>query len=224
MHRLLLTSLAIFLTACAATGSQEAAAPAPQPPAAEAAVAEHFSMAPAHLEEGHIFMRRTEDWATIESQMAEEKKQAALAKAKREKQEALARGEIREYIQADGTVIQKQGIPGYEYEQQVDYLPPHEWIELKDARLTVHVENKPFEDVMQDALRQVLPYTGPWRIQWKISRENLDVLTERFSLNAETSFGKFIANVADFMLNHRGLQLVFEEFEQDRILVVSDKT
>ena len=133
------------------------------------------------------------------------------------------KGNIREYIQPDGTIVRKQGTIGHEYEQQIAFLPPHEWIGLKDARLSVHVENKPFEEVIEDALREVLPYTGPWRLQWKISRDNQDVLNERFSLNTETTFGKFITQVAGFMLNHRGLELVFEQFDKDRIIIISDK-
>lgn len=186
-------------------------------------VADHFSMAPARLEKGHIFMRRTEDWEQARRQMAEEAEQRAKEAEEEKRQAALRRGEIREYIQPDGSIVRKEGIAGYEYEQQIDFLPPTEWIELSDARVAIHVENKPFEDVIQDALRDVLPYTGPWRLQWKISRENQDILAERFSLNAETSFSKFIANVTNFMVNHRGIELVFEQFDKDRILVVSDQ-
>ena len=177
---------------------------------------DYFAMAPARLEEGHIYMRRTQDWERIRKDMADEA-------AQKERMAALQSGQIREYIQADGTIVRKQGIVGHEYEQQIDFLPAHKWIELSEARVTVHVENKPFEDMMQDALREVLPYTGPWRLQWKISRENLDLLNERFSLNAETSFDKFLANVTNVMLNHRGIELNFRQFDKDRILVVSDQ-
>lgn len=218
MKRVVLALCAVFvMTGCVATTGT-------QPPALtgvaavekpELAKADHFTMAPARLEKGHIFMRRTEDWAKVRRDIAVEMEQ-------KERRAAL-QGNIREYIQPNGTIVRKQGVVGHEYEQQVDFLPPHEWIELKQARLAVHVENKPFEDVIEDALREVLPYTGPWRLQWKISRDNQDVLNERFSLNAETTFGKFITQVAGFMMNHRGIELVFEQFDKDRIIIISDK-
>ena len=183
---------------------------------AQQQAADYFAMVPTHLEKGHIFMRRTEDW--------DRERKAIAEKAAQEKRLAeLQSGAIREYIQPDGSIVRKQGIVGHQYEQQIDFLPPHEWIDLSKARLNVHVENKPFEDVVQDALREVMPYTGPWRLQWKISRENQDLLNERFSLNAETTFDKFIAHVSGFIMNHRGIDLVFEKFEKDRILVVSDQ-
>jgi len=221
VKRLVLATCAAFVLAgCAASAANPRPAPTgiaviEKPATSADAAADHFAMAPARLEKGHIFMRRTEDWAKVRRDIASEA-------AQKERQAAL-KGNIREYIQPDGTIVRKQGTIGHEYEQQIAFLPPHEWIGLKDARLSVHVENKPFEEVIEDALREVLPYTGPWRLQWKISRDNQDVLSERFSLNTETTFGKFITQVAGFMLNHRGLELVFEQFDKDRIIIISDK-
>jgi len=220
-HLLMLTCAVLGLAGCTSTNSHGYASQQPTV-SQEQQVVDHFSMAPARLEKGHIFMRRTEDWANVRKQMEADAIQAAKEEEERQRQAAIRRGEIREYIQADGSIIRKEGVPGYEYEQKIDFLPASEWIELSKARVAIHVENKPFEDVIQDALVEVLPYTGPWRLQWKISRENQDVLAERFSLNAETSFEKFIAHVTNFMMNHRGIELVFEQFDKDRILVVSD--
>lgn len=225
MRQLLLVTCAVFvLTGCTTSSySRATSTDSAVQHAQEVAQVDHFSMAPARLEKGHIFMRRTEDWESVRRQMAEAEVQKAAEEELKKRQAALQRGEIREYIQADGTIVRKEGIAGYEYEQQIDFLPASEWIELSKARVAIHVENKPFEDVLQDTLREVLPYTGPWRLQWKISRENQDLLAERFSLNAETSFEKFVAHVTNFMMNHRGIELVFEQFDKDRILVVSDK-
>ncbi len=176
-------------------------------------VPNHFAMKPARLETGHIFMRRTGGWAALTQQMKEQK----------ERREELALNNTKEYIKPDGTIVRKRGIVGSEYNKAIEFLPPHEWIDIRTARVAAHVENKPFKELIEDVMRDLMPYTGPWKLQWKVSYENLNLLDERFSLNTETTFSKFIADMSAFILNYSGLELTFEMFEKERVLIISDK-
>ena len=107
-------------------------------------------------------------------------------------------------------------------ENRLSALPPHKWQEIRDARVNVHVQNSPFKKMIEDIIERIEPRVGPWEVQWKLTRENRDLLKERFSLNTETTFNKFINNVASYILNLRGIELNFELFETKRVLIVSD--
>lgn len=170
----------------------------PEPPKqlATAPKADYFLMEPTRLEEGHIFMRRSAE---------------------------LASG-------AGGSTMDSETLRNQDLllmdapprENRLSALPPHKWQDIKQARVNIHVENKPFQDLIEDVVDRVEPRVGPWRVQWKLTRENRDLLNERFSLNTETTFDRFISSVAAFVLNHRGLELNFELFERERVLVISD--
>ncbi|MBI1364307.1 MAG: hypothetical protein GC134_10010 [Proteobacteria bacterium] len=95
-----------------------------------------------------------------------------------------------------------------------------EWIPLSDYRVVVHVENIPFEKILQDVLTEAAPYVGPWQLKWSLPKEQEDILLERFSLDAETTFDQFIAYLRDYVMNYRGIGITFEMYEADRIIVV----
>ena len=166
--------------------------------------ADYFMMEPARLEKGHIFMRRTPEQAQKEEQTTRQ-----TARQNNLDPETIRNQEL--------LLMEEGGI-----RTLAASLPPHMWQDLKKAKVRVHVENKPFQALIEDVVDELEPRVGPWRIQWKITRENRDVLDERFSLNTETTFDRFISSVAAFMLNYRGLELNFEQFEKERVLVISD--
>ena len=99
---------------------------------------------------------------------------------------------------------------------------PHQWQDLAGLKVNVHVDSKPLDKLIEDAVAELEPYAGPWEVKWKLKKNNKDVLKEEFSLDAETTFDEFASYISDFMVNHRGFKLKFVMFEQERILVVSD--
>ena len=103
------------------------------------------------------------------------------------------------------------------------HTDPADWIPLEDYRLVLSVDNMTLENIVAEALDQARPYTGPWTVKWKISADNADIIEERFSLNAETTFEEFTRYVADTILNYRGVKLAFKMFRSQRIIVVTDK-
>jgi hypothetical protein len=66
------------------------------------------------------------------------------------------------------------------------------------------------------------PFVGPWQVKWKLGHENMDVLNERFSLDAETTFISFADYISDFLRKYRGFSVDFKIFEEERVLVITD--
>lgn len=99
---------------------------------------------------------------------------------------------------------------------------PTQWVDIKDVRVVMHADNRSIDELMNDVLTQVKPYAGPWQLQWRLKKDNLDILDEPFSLNTETTFGELVNYIADFMVNYRGVRLKFEMFNAERILVITD--
>lgn len=99
---------------------------------------------------------------------------------------------------------------------------PADWVSLSDFNVVIHEDNIPLEKIVRNMLRKAEPFVGPWQVKWKLKKEHQDVLSERFSLDAETSFGDFASYISNFMRSHRGFELVFNVFEEDRVLVISD--
>lgn len=97
-----------------------------------------------------------------------------------------------------------------------------QWVDIKDVRVVMHADNRTIEQLMNDVLAQVRPHTGPWQLQWRLKKDNLDILDEPFSLNTETTFGELVNYLSDFMINYRGIRLKFEMFNAERILVITD--
>ena len=88
--------------------------------------------------------------------------------------------------------------------------------------MVVHVENKKLEDILKDLLTKAEPYVGPWEIKWKLKKGNMDILRERFSLDAETTFETFASYLSSYVSRYRGFGLSFNLFEAERVLVITD--
>ncbi|PIZ30669.1 MAG: hypothetical protein COY40_04130 [Alphaproteobacteria bacterium CG_4_10_14_0_8_um_filter_53_9] len=97
-----------------------------------------------------------------------------------------------------------------------------DWIDLKRYRVVLHEDSRSLQSIMAKIVNEAEPYTGPWEVKWKISRENEDILSEKFSLDAETTFGEFVTYLSQYIMNERGLKLSFNLFDAERILVISD--
>jgi hypothetical protein len=75
---------------------------------------------------------------------------------------------------------------------------------------------------MNEVMTRAEPFTGPWKIKWKISDENKDILSTKFSLDTETSFDEFVSYLAQYLVNDRGVKITFSLFDRDRVIVISD--
>ncbi|MFZ2586554.1 MAG: hypothetical protein WAZ18_00290 [Alphaproteobacteria bacterium] len=97
-----------------------------------------------------------------------------------------------------------------------------DWIDLRKYRVIVHEDGKTLPQLLGDVMGKAETYTGPWEVKWKIDPKNNDVLNEKFSLDAETTFEEFVNYLANYMVNARGVKLSFSLFDSERVLVISD--
>ena len=205
--------------------------------------ADYFSMEPARLEKGHIFLRRTASDETKASP-EEKPKEKPKTKPKAKEDNSTKKSETKNPEAGKQPNVEKAGQREGQREGQkekmthrqqdlllreplqrknrLDALPPHKWQDIRDARINVHVQNSPFKKMVEDIIERIEPRVGPWEVQWKLTRENRDLLKQHFSLNTETTFNKFINSVASYILNLRGIELNFELFEKKRVLIISD--
>ena len=100
--------------------------------------------------------------------------------------------------------------------------PASQWVPLADVQLVLHEQNQRLADLVNLALQKAQTYSGPWQVEWRLQKTNLDLMDEPLSLSAETTFGDFINRVADFVQNERGITLAFNLFNTERLLVITD--
>jgi hypothetical protein len=93
---------------------------------------------------------------------------------------------------------------------------------LRDYKVVVHEDGQTLPDILSKVMKRAEPFTGPWQLKWKVSQENQDLLTEKFSLDAETTFDEFVSYLAQYLLNDRGVKLSFSLFDRERVVLVSD--
>ena len=93
---------------------------------------------------------------------------------------------------------------------------------IRDYKVVVHADNQTLPEMMAEIMNRAEPFAGPWQVRWKLKPENQDLLTEKFSLDAETTFAEFVGYLAQFMVNDRGVKLSFSLFDRERVMLVSD--
>jgi hypothetical protein len=97
-----------------------------------------------------------------------------------------------------------------------------DWMDIRQYKVVVHEDDQTLENLLGRVLKHAEPFTGPWQVRWKVSESNRDILTEKFSLDAETSFEEFVSYLAQYVVNDRGVKLTFSLFDNERIMVISD--
>lgn len=97
-----------------------------------------------------------------------------------------------------------------------------DWMDIRQYKVVVHQDDQTLETLLGNILKHAEPFTGPWQIRWKISDSNKDLMTEKFSLDAEAPFEEFVSYLAQYIVNDRGVKLSVSLFDSERIIVISD--
>jgi len=97
-----------------------------------------------------------------------------------------------------------------------------DWMDIRQYKVVVHQDDQTLETLLGNILKHAEPFTGPWQIRWKISDTNKDLMTEKFSLDAEAPFEEFVSYLAQYIVNDRGVKLSVSLFDSERIIVISD--
>lgn len=137
--------------------------------------------------------------------------------------------DARIFMRRTGTVasgdrlLLRDGEASYASKKVIDMLPPHKWVNLGSVNVVASFENQSLQEIVERVVRDVEVYTGPWKVEWRIDAGDRDILTERFSLNVETTFDEFASYLSDYILNHRGFGLEFQQYKTERILVIRQR-
>ena len=123
-------------------------------------------------------------------------------------------------LQPGRVLVQVGEVPGLVARPAM--APASQWVPLADVQLVLHEQNQRLADLVNLALQKAQTYSGPWQVEWRLQKTNLDLMDEPLSLSAETTFGDFINRVADFVQNERGITLAFNLFNTERLLVITD--
>lgn len=93
---------------------------------------------------------------------------------------------------------------------------------LEKVSLRLLYEDKTLTDIMLDVERLVRAQAGPWRFAWRLKDENKPLLSQRVSLNAESTFDVFLSNFIDKINNLTGTRLFVKVFNASQVIVISD--
>lgn len=95
-------------------------------------------------------------------------------------------------------------------------------MDLRDYKVVLHADNLTLPAMLSQIIERAEPFAGPWQVRWRLKPENEDLMTERFSLDAETTFSEFVSYLAQYLINDRGVKLTFSLFDRERVVLVSD--
>ena len=95
-------------------------------------------------------------------------------------------------------------------------------MDLRDYKVVLHADNQTLPAMLNQVIERAEPFAGPWQVRFRLKPENNDLLTERFSLDAETTFQEFVGYLAQYLVNDRGVKLTFSLFDRERVVLVSD--
>ena len=95
-------------------------------------------------------------------------------------------------------------------------------MDLRDYKVVLHADNLTLPAILSQIIERAEPFAGPWQVRWRLKPENADLMTERFSLDAETTFSEFVSYLAQYLVNDRGVKLTFSLFDRERVVLVSD--
>jgi hypothetical protein len=95
-------------------------------------------------------------------------------------------------------------------------------MDLRDYKVVLHADNMTLPAILNQIIERAEPFAGPWQVRWRLKPENADLMAERFSLDAETTFSAFVSYLAQYLVNDRGVKLTFSLFDRERVVLVSD--
>jgi hypothetical protein len=114
------------------------------------------------------------------------------------------------------STINQAVIDAYQYTLEDEFAP------IEEIIVTVDLENKTLEQVVEHIIDQARDEAGQWQIKWRVKAEHNYILSERVNLIAETNLSEFMSYLVDRVNNMTGIQLFVTVFDKSRIIVISD--
>jgi hypothetical protein len=95
-------------------------------------------------------------------------------------------------------------------------------MQLGSVPVVLHAKNLTPEELVTQVLKLAEPQAGVWSADWQLSGAAQFLLKERWSLTAEAPVQQVLAQFAAQIRQTHGLTLTFTQFQQSRLLVITD--
>ncbi len=95
-------------------------------------------------------------------------------------------------------------------------------MQLGSVPVVLHAKNLTPEELVTQVLKLAEPQAGAWSADWQLSGAAQFLLKERWSLTAEAPVQQVLAQFAAQIRQTHGLTLTFTQFQQSRLLVITD--
>lgn len=95
-------------------------------------------------------------------------------------------------------------------------------MQLGRVPVVLHAKNLTPEELVMQVLKLAEPQAGAWSADWQLSGAAQFLLKERWSLTAEAPVQQVLAQFASQIRQTHGLTLTFTQFQQSRLLVITD--
>ncbi len=95
---------------------------------------------------------------------------------------------------------------------------------LMQTPIVLQASNQTLPDILANILNLAAPQAGQWKADWQLSAPLRHILKEKWSLTAEASVQDVLAQLQQQVQAAHGATLVFTQFGQSRLLVVTDAT
>lgn len=102
--------------------------------------------------------------------------------------------------------------------------PPAVPLQLMDTPVAVVANGKTLPEILTDVLKQAAPQAGPWKADWQLAAANKKLLADKWSLTAEAPVEQVLAQLNQQVKAAYGFPLLFTQFGQSQLLVVTEAT
>lgn len=93
---------------------------------------------------------------------------------------------------------------------------------LMSVPVIVRANNQTLPDLVESILAQTKPQAGEWHAEFQLTTQNSYILSEKWSLTAETPLEKVLESLTSQIKAAHGVTLTFTQFPQSRLVIVTD--
>ena len=94
---------------------------------------------------------------------------------------------------------------------------------FEDTLITLHAQDLPLSQIMENVLEQLNHLGGPWKASWELSAPHAGIMSEKWTVVAEATLSEFLAYVKEKVQQVHGAELQFHRFDDNRMFVMSDE-
>lgn len=130
--------------------------------------------------------------------------------------------EVAEQPQSDSAARVDAAVSGmdrpstFRTQRQGGYVP------LRNVNLRLAYQNLTIEEIMQKVAEEINRQSGNWKVQWRLTETNRDIIEQRVNINAESNFDEFLSHLTAKINNLTGVRLFVKVFEVSRVIIIAD--